>query len=146
MSLNVEELKQYPIISSQKVAWGDMDAFGHVNNVMYYRYMESARIDYLQRLGVLNGQVNTVVASSSCKYIKPVFYPDRLSIGSRIVEVRNSAFRMEYALYSHEQNSIVATGEAVMVCVDNKTAQKANMTAQLRQNIIELEKTVGNLF
>lgn len=144
MSINVEELKHYPVITLQNVAWGDMDAFGHVNNVIYYRYIESARIDYLQQLGVLNAEVNTVVASSSCKYLKPVFFPDQLSIASRIVEIRNSAFRMEYALYSHSQNSMVATAEAVMVCVDNKTAQKANISEQLRRDIIALEKSSGN--
>ena len=43
----MNELAQYPVIHEQAVAWGDMDAFGHVNNVLYYRYIESARIRYL---------------------------------------------------------------------------------------------------
>ena len=46
----MKELSVYPIIHQQTVAWGDMDAFGHVNNVQYYRYIESARIAYLMAL------------------------------------------------------------------------------------------------
>lgn len=92
----MQYLSQFPVVDEQKVAWGDMDAFGHVNNVMYYRYIESARICYFEHLNLLGRDVNTVVASSQCKYIKPVFYPDTLSVGACVVELRNSAMRMEY--------------------------------------------------
>lgn len=50
----MSELKQYPVIYEQTVAWGDMDAFGHVNNAMYYRYVESARLAYLGILDIHN--------------------------------------------------------------------------------------------
>lgn len=49
----MSELQQYPVIYSQTVAWGDMDAFGHVNNATYYRYIESARLAYLGKLNIL---------------------------------------------------------------------------------------------
>ena len=78
MRINMEDLNQYPVIYEQQVAWGDMDAFGHVNNVIYYRYMESARIAYFDELNILSQDVNTVVATNQCKYIKPMFYPDRV--------------------------------------------------------------------
>ena len=50
-------LSDYPIIHIQPVAWGDMDAFGHVNNVLYYRYMESARIRYMDELNIFQHDV-----------------------------------------------------------------------------------------
>ncbi|NHB59166.1 acyl-CoA thioesterase [Acinetobacter sp. 194] len=140
--MNLSE--KYPVKSEQKVAWGDMDAFGHVNNVIYYRYMESARIDYFSKLDILNSEVGTVVASSQCKYIKPVFYPDHLSIYSGVVEIRNSAFRMKYELYSHQQECIVAEGEAVVVCVDKLEMTKVLIPEYIKNKIICLEKTVNN--
>lgn len=139
----MQQLNQYPIIHEQKVAWGDMDAFGHVNNVIYYRYIESARIHYFEQLNILNKEFNTVVASNQCSYIKPVFYPDTLKIGVRIDELRNSAFRMHYSLYSVQQNQIVANAEAVVVCVDKVEMKKILMPQNLRDRIIEIEKTVG---
>ena len=144
MSGNMKELSVYPVIHRQAVAWGDMDAFGHVNNVQYYRYMESARIAYLMALNIFDQEILTVVASSQCKYLKPVFYPDVLHIGARIEELRNSAFRMHYVLWSESQNQIVATGEAVMVCVDKVTSQKLNIPDSIRQKIIQLEENAGH--
>ena len=137
-------LTQFPIVYEQNVAWGDMDAFGHVNNVMYYRYIESARIEYFDRLNVFDQDVLTVVASSQCKYLKPVFYPDVLHIGARVEEMRNSAIRMHYVLFSQQQQQIVADGEAVIVFVDKVAMKKALIPQQLRKVIIDLEATVHN--
>ncbi len=144
MSENMKELSVYPVVLKQTVAWGDMDAFGHVNNVQYYRYIESARIAYLMALNIFDQDILTVVASSQCKYLSPVFYPDVLHIGARIEELRNSAFRMHYVLWSETQNQVVATGEAVMVCVDKLTSKKLNIPDTIRQKIIQLEQSVDH--
>lgn len=64
----MKELSVYPVIYDQKVAWGDMDAFGHVNNVQYYRYIESSRILYMENVNILTPNIYTVVASSQCKW------------------------------------------------------------------------------
>lgn len=138
----MNELSVYPVIHKQSVAWGDMDAFGHVNNVQYYRYIESARIAYLMALNIFEQDILTVVASSQCKYLSPVFYPDVLHVGALIEEIRNSAFRMQYVLWSEQQQQIVATGDAVMVCVDKVNAKKINIPDHIKQRIIQLEKTV----
>ncbi|EXC34198.1 MULTISPECIES: acyl-CoA thioesterase [Acinetobacter] len=136
------KLTDYPVIYEQNVAWGDMDAFGHVNNVIYYRYIESARICYLDVLNILKLDINTVVASSQCKYLKPVFYPDQLKIGVRVEEIRNSAFRMNYLIWSSVQQQNVALGEAVIVCVDKENMQKTLIPEIIREKIIKIEKTV----
>lgn len=136
------KLTDYPVIYEQNVAWGDMDAFGHVNNVIYYRYIESARICYLDSLNIFKLDINTVVASSQCKYLKPVFYPDQLKIGVRIEEIRNSAFRMNYLIWSSAQQQNVALGEAVIVCVDKENMQKTLIPEIIREKIIKIEKTV----
>ncbi|WP_010115011.1 thioesterase family protein [Acinetobacter sp. P8-3-8] len=140
----MSQLAQFPVIYEQKVAWGDMDAFGHVNNVMYYRYIESARIAYFDLLNVFDQDVVTVVASSQCKYLKPVFYPDVLHIGARVEEVRNSAIRMHYILYSTQQQAVVADGEAVIVFVDKLEMKKTSIPEHLRQAIFDLERSVEN--
>lgn len=137
-------LADYPVIFEQKIAWGDMDAFGHVNNVMYYRYMESARIGYFDQLDIFNYDVNTVIASNQCKYLKPVFYPDQLKISARIEELRNSAFRMHYLLWSEQQQAFVAEAEAVIVCVNKTNMQKTLIPELVRQKLKEFELTVGH--
>ena len=140
----MKELSVYPVIYDQKVAWGDMDAFGHVNNVQYYRYIESSRILYMENVNILTPNIYTVVASSQCKYLKPVFYPDVLKVGVRVEELRKSAFRMAYILWSEAQQQIVATGEAIMVCLDKTTGLKCEIPNEVKSKIIELEKSVGH--
>lgn len=137
-------LSQYPVILDQNVAWGDMDAFGHVNNVMYYRYIESSRILYFRSLNTYQQGVLTVIASNQCKYLKPVFYPDVLKVAARVEELRNSAARMHYALYSETQKEIVATAEAVVVFVDPVEMKKTLIPKQIRESIIQLEQTVNH--
>ena len=140
----MNELAQYPVIHEQAVAWGDMDAFGHVNNVLYYRYIESARIRYLDALNIFDEKIYTVVASNQCKYLKPVFYPDQLKISARIEELRNSAFRMHYLLWSEQQQALVAEAEAVIVCVDKTNMQKTLIPELVHQKLKEFELTVGH--
>lgn len=133
------ELAEYPVIYEQKVAWGDMDAFGHVNNAVYYRYIESARICYFEELNIFQQDIYTVVASSQCQYLRPLFYPDQLKIGARVEELRSSAIRMSYILWSGQQQNIAARGEAVIVCVDKLNLQKIPMPENIRQNIKQIE-------
>ncbi|MFU9045332.1 acyl-CoA thioesterase [Acinetobacter tibetensis] len=136
---------EYPIVYEQNVAWGDMDAFGHVNNVMYYRYIESARIQYFDKLNIFEQSVLTVVASNQCKYLRPVFYPDQLKIAVRVDELRNSAMRMSYLLFSTAQDAVVAMAEAVIVCVDQDNMQKTAIPDDIREKILKMEQHVGHL-
>lgn len=143
--MNPSNLNEFPIVQSLSVAWGEMDAFGHVNNAVYYRYFESVRISYLQAIGALDDltRMNPVVAANSCRYLKSVSYPDELEVGGRVVELRASGFRMEYALLSRKNKAIVATGEAIVVMVDSE-GKKIPLSEELHQTIINLEQTVGN--
>lgn len=140
----MSSLKEFAVVYSQNVAWGDMDAVGHVNNVMYYRYIESARVEYLTRIDAIGQGLSAVIASSSCRFLRPVFFPDVLDIGVQVVEIRNSGFRMNYVLFSTKQQQIVATGDAIAVMVNASTLGKAALPAELRQRIYALEQTVGH--
>ena len=139
----MEELNLYPIIHEQKVAWGDMDAFGHVNNTVYYRYIESARIAYLDQAEIFNYDVGPVVASNQCQYLKPVVYPDTLKVAVRVEELRQSGFRMHYLIWSEVQQQIVARSEAIIVFVNYKSMQKAHIPNAVREKIMTLENNIG---
>lgn len=126
---------QYAFIYEQKMAWGDMDAFNHLNNVMYYRYAESARIGYLNALGLFSEAVQVVLAQSSCQYLMPVVFPDTLKIGVRCQHLGNSSMVTRYAYYSEAQQAIVAIGEAVLVRLDAQTQQKLTWSQADRNKI-----------
>ena len=71
-------------------------------------------------------------------------YPDILKVATRVEELRNSAFRMRYILWSEQQQKIVATGDAVIVCVDKITLQKTSIPENIKTKIKALENSVGN--
>lgn len=139
--MSLPELRDYALIQDMTVAWGEMDAFGHVNNAVYYRYFESVRIAYLQAIGALDRleECNPVVAANSCRFLRPLTWPDALRVGARVAEVRGSGFRMEYAIYSRKQQAVVATGDAVVVIVDASGAKMA-LPERVRGAIDEIEK------
>ncbi len=80
-----DALKDYQTITSLPVQWGDMDAFGHVNNVVYIRWLESARIDLLDSLQsevtMASGGIGPILASIHCDYKRQLHYPDTVHIG-----------------------------------------------------------------
>ena len=132
-------LANYPIIHHQPIHWGEMDAFNHLNNVVYYRYSESARIGYLHALDMFDGSMVTVLAQSSCQYLRPVTYPDTLLLGVRCQRLGNTSITMEYSYYSTAQNIIVATAEAVVVRLDSDGKGKLPWTAEERARLLALE-------
>ncbi len=95
-----------------------LDAFNHLNNVVYYRYMESARIDYLYKLGMFGAGQFMVLAQSSCCYLKPVHFPDCLHIGVRCKKLGTTSMVFDYCFFSEQQQAVVATAEAVVVSLD----------------------------
>lgn len=137
-------LQHYPIIYSQVVQWGEMDALNHLNNVVYYRYAESARIHYLQALDLFEGSA-MLLAHSSCQYLRPVTYPDTLLIGLRCQRLGNTSLIIEYSYYSEQQREIVAEAQAVIVRLDSNSEHKLPWTAAERKRLLALEAQVDHV-
>lgn len=132
----------YPVSIEIPVAWGEMDAFGHVNNVIYFRYFESARIEYMN--AILDNQVTTddfapILASTECRYLRPVVYPDTLTAQAAITKVGNSSFTMAYCLRSAKQQTVVAEGGAVVVNVNPATGKGVPLSDAFRARVAELQ-------
>ena len=139
-----DELSHYPVIHHQPIQWGEMDAFNHLNNVVYYRYAESARIGYLQALGMFDGSMVTVLAQSSCQYLRPVIYPDTLLLGVRCQRLGRTSIVIEYSYYSTAQQAVVATAEAVVVRLDSSGKDKLPWTVEERERLLALEAKFGH--
>lgn len=129
----------FAVIYSQQVEWGDMDSFGHVNNVVYYNYAQNARIHYNSQLNLFNENTFSVMAASSCQYFKPVTYPDTLWIGVRVKKIGNASLIHEYSYYSTAMNTIVASGESVLVYLDKASGQKKNINETKKAAIAAFE-------
>ncbi|MEJ6067776.1 acyl-CoA thioesterase [Psychrobacter sp. 16-Bac2893] len=137
---NDHPMHGFAVIYSQQVEWGDMDSFGHVNNVVYYTYAQNARIHYNSQLNLFNEKTFSVMAASSCQYFKPVVYPDTLWIGVRIKKIGNASLIHEYTYYSTSMNTIVASGESVLVYLDKATGHKKNIDETKKAAISAFER------
>jgi acyl-CoA thioester hydrolase len=140
-------LADYPVVIEIPVAWGEMDAYGHVNNIVYFRYFETARIVYFGKLEspdfVNRNPLGPILASTSCRFRAPLAFPDHLSVGARVARVDEDRFVMFYAVYSHRLQKIAAEGEGTIVCFDYRENRKALLPAELRRKISEVENSVA---
>jgi len=122
-------LQDYPIVKSIDVQWGDMDSARHVNNIIYLRWVESARIAFF--LDMNNGRlVNTddvgpVVAWQDCKYIRPVTFPDTILLGVKRTEIQEDRIVLETKIFSKQQERLVAISNQHIVSYDFKRKMKA---------------------
>lgn len=114
--------KNYPLVFSQELIWSDMDAFQHVNNAVYFRYFEDARMKYFAATGVMEHMIETrigpILASTTCNFRAPLVFPDIIHIGARIEELKNRTFKMKYAIYSERLEKLAADGEGLVVFYD----------------------------
>ncbi len=140
-------LDEFPVVVEIAVAWGDMDACRHVNNTVYFRYFETARLEYFRRLdwhGPDREQdLGPILAATEARFRKPLTYPDTVTVGVRVPSLEADRFTMEYRLVSQRLQAVAAEGRGTIVTYDYRQAQKVPIPDLLRQRIAELEATVG---
>lgn len=118
------------------VRWGDMDAYGHVNNAMYMRYLEEARCQMLAAMGIsLEGnRIAPVVINVGCTFLKPVFYPDTLTIRCYGSDPGRSSFMSTYEVFSAAQGGIkVSEGYGKLVWMDHEAGCSVPLPDDVRQ-------------
>jgi acyl-CoA thioester hydrolase len=132
-----------PVVIEIPVAWGEMDSFQHVNNIVYLRYFESARIAYFERLNLMEFMNETgigpILASVQCKFKIPLTYPDTVSVGTRISKIEHDRFVMEYHVVSQKHKKIAAEGEGVVVSFNYRENKKTPLPEEVKQRIARLE-------
>lgn len=140
-------LAGFPVVIEIPVAWGEMDAFQHVNNVAYIRYFESGRIAYFEQTGMMEEMaaqgVGPILASVSCKYRFPLTFPDRLLVGTRVGEISIDRCVLQHRVVSTRHRKVAAEGEGVIVCYDYREQRKVALSAAVRARIEGIEASAG---
>lgn len=143
MTARIEIEKEFPVVLEIPVAWGDMDAMGHVNNTVYFRFFESARIAYFERIGFLEEMersgIGPILASARCRFRIPLTYPDRVLVGASARNLETDRFVMSYRVASERHDAVAAEGEGLIVSYDYRKKAKAPLPPSLRQRLEELE-------
>ncbi|MGM0452662.1 MAG: acyl-CoA thioesterase [Thermodesulfobacteriota bacterium] len=134
---------QFPVVLIQELIWGDMDAFAHINNTVYFRYFEDARIAYFEKTGVIeymeNHRIGPILASTQCDFRAPLAYPGRIEIAAGVEAVEAKRFTMAYEVYSRNLEKTAATGRAVIVYYDYANGRSCEIPESIESRICNLE-------
>ncbi len=132
-----------PVSIEIPIAWGDMDAFQHVNNVVYLRWFESARVFYFERMGAFARKdaigIGPILARAEIDYRHPVAYPDKVRVGASVTSIGTRSFTMGFWVWSEAQQATVATGLNVLAMYDYRAEHSVPVDEALRATIKTIE-------
>lgn len=146
--MEIPVLDEFPIVTPITIAWGEMDAFAHVNNIIYFRYFECARIVYFEKIHIMEDmketQIGPILKEVSCRFRIPLTYPGTIQVGCRVKEIQEFGFIHEYRIASlHDQEwKIAAEGEGNIVAYDYGKRKKTKLPEKIRDRIQILEKRI----
>ena len=125
----------YALVISQSLIWGDMDAYQHINNTVYFRYFEDIRMAYFEKIGV-NAHMEQhnqapILARTECDFRSPLIYPDQIVIATNCQPLSEKKFNMDYVIYSEQQDRLVAEGSGLGVYYDFNEHKSCKIPADI---------------
>jgi acyl-CoA thioester hydrolase len=136
-------LTNYPVVIVLPILWGDQDAFRHVNNNAYFRWFESARVEYFHRIGLIDmftaDEIGPILASVACDYRRQLHFPDTVHVGVRATRIGRSSLGLEHVVVSQKQGVLAAEGRSTVVIFDYRTNKSHPIPPVLRQGIGAIE-------
>ena len=130
----MEHKKKLIHVTRMPIRWGDMDAYGHVNNTVYFRYMEQARVEWLeeQKIEVRPGGLGPVIINASCTFFAPVNYPATVIIKMYAGDPGRSSVMTWYELFIEGEDRLYAEGAAKTVWMDMRSGKSAPLPDKVR--------------
>lgn len=126
----------YPVFQTITTRWMDNDVYGHVNNVVYYSYFDTAVNGYLMAQGVLDyrqGETVGLVVETGCQFFSPIAFPDTVTAGIRVTKIGTSSVRYEVGLFANDSDTAAAQGHFVHVYVGAGDHRPAALPDAFRQ-------------
>ena len=131
-----ERRDAYPVFRPITTRWMDNDVYGHVNNVVYYSFFDTAVNAHLIEAGALDihaGPVIGLVIETRCNYFSPLAFPQAVDAGLRVAHLGTSSVRYEVGLFGSDQPESAAAGHFVHVYVDRHTRRPVPLPDSLRR-------------
>lgn len=122
-----------------RVDWSELDIFGHVNNVMIMKYIQTARLDYMEKVELMQlhktQNIGFMVAETNCQFTKEVLFPGHVNISTKIIFVKNTSFSLEHLL-TNDSGEVVAIAKDVLVVFDFTKKEKCLIPERIKSKIL----------
>lgn len=128
--------KHFSVFEPINTRWADNDVYGHVNNVTYYAYFDSAVNRFLIEKGGLDIKHSAAIAfvvNSSCNYYRPIAYPENIEVGVAVKKLGNSSVTYQLAVFTQDTDEPAAIGEFTHVFVDRASSQSTPIPDTIRR-------------
>jgi len=139
-----DHLAGFPVVVELPVCWGEMDSYRHVNNVVYFRYFENARLEYFRRLAWFDYESQTgigpILAATKARFRRPLTYPDTILVGARVLSLGEDRLTLAHRIVSRAQGAVTTEGEGTVVAFDYSRGVKVALPDELRRRVEKLEK------
>lgn len=133
----MENKRKLILTTEIPIRWGDMDAYGHVNNTVYFRYMEQIRCEWLEQLGytVGPGGEGPVIVNAACTFLLPLTYPGTVEVRLFAGHPGRSSIPTHYELRLVGDDTLYATGDSKVVWIDTASGKSAPLPESLRASL-----------
>jgi acyl-CoA thioester hydrolase len=135
----------FPIKLQLRIDWSEMDLFGHINNVMFAKYIQAGRVKYVEEIGVMKmleeEKIGFMLASSSLQYKKPLHYPGEIIVCTRCEFIKTTSFGIQHQILDN-QNEIAAEAHDVLVMYDFNKNEKIEIPKLIREKIRHLQPEI----
>jgi len=126
-----------------RIDWSELDAFGHVNNLEIMKYVQAARVNYLEKVGLMQMQaeknLGPILASIHTQFLQPLFYPGNVVVISRVDYIKTSSFKIHHEIYN-DKNELAAEAQDIIVFYNFNKNHKLPIPQELREKFEEIEK------
>lgn len=144
MKINTKRREEYAFILPIQTRWADNDIYGHVNNVTYYSYFDTAANALLiQHAGfdIHQSKNICVVVESQCQFLQELSYPEIIEVGVMIEKIGNSSLRYDLAIFKQHQHYASAQGYFVHVFVDRETRKSVTIPLEIKDALRSFIRT-----
>ena len=135
-------MDKFPVQLHLRLDWSEMDLFGHINNVSYFKFIQASRVHYWELTGLATSfavtKIGPILLSTNCQFIKPLHYPGNIIIESRMEFIRNTSFGIHHRILN-DHGELAAEAHDVIVNFDFNKNEKTPISAAFREAASEIE-------
>jgi acyl-CoA thioester hydrolase len=135
-------MHQFPVKLPLRLDWSEMDLFGHINNVAYFKFIQASRVNYWELTGLAatfsQTKIGPILLSTGCQFIKPLHYPGNIVVECRMEFIKNTSFGIHHRILNNK-GEVCAEAHDVIVTFDFNKNEKVAVQEEFRNAVEEIE-------